>query len=93
MGAKSKLKRTSRVSIKKLLESILIKAWDNLSPPELICKFAKAILSRLKKDYAVVEEDNEAEFNKKILENDLCVIRYLKPCSPSSRTPQMTPPK
>ena len=32
-------------AFKKLLESILIKAWDNLSSADLICKFAKAILS------------------------------------------------
>ena len=53
-----------------LLELILIKTWDNLFSPDLISKFAKAILSRIKKDYAIVEGDEEGEFNKKIFEND-----------------------
>lgn len=54
----------------KLLQKILIRAWDNLSSPDLIGEFAKAVLSRLEKDYTIVEGKEEEEFNKKILEND-----------------------
>lgn len=58
-------------SLRKLMDGIILRAWEHIDSPEVLVAFAKAILSRLKHHDDIVGNGDDSPFKKVLVDDDI----------------------
>ncbi len=75
-------------SFGKLIDNIMLKAWENLDSPGVLDAFARAALSRVKLHDEIVKESSEQDFRTQLIEEDEKRRKVLKAMIPRIRDPE-----
>lgn len=75
-------------SFGKLIDNIMLKAWENLDSPRVLDTFARAALSRVKLHDEIVKESSEQDFRTQLIEEDEKRRKVLKAMIPRIRDPE-----